>query len=187
MGYCGAKVAVAITVSISDRKNAGNRASAVSLAAMTPTVIIDTREPWPHPWAGYFPADVRLVRGTLETGDVALAALPEGAVVERKTVPDFLAAIGRERERFERELARSRYCGSFCIIVEGDLRDVIMQARGVNHNALMSTIATWTRRYGPILFAGGQHAAADLAFRFLAGQVREIERAAKALSKAVTP
>ena len=63
------------------------------------TITIDTREPWPHPWALYFPADVRLIRGTLETGDLALAALPDGAVIERKTVADFLAAIGRERKR----------------------------------------------------------------------------------------
>ena len=147
-------------------------------------ILIDTREPWPHPWVTFLPADVHLVRGTLETGDVALAALPDGAVVERKTVPDFLAAMGRERERFGRELRRSRHCGAFCIIVEGDLRDVIVQARGINHNAIMATVATWARRYGPILFAGGTHAAADLAYRFLAGQVREIERAAKAIAKA---
>ncbi|MBE7158091.1 MAG: hypothetical protein INR62_06590 [Rhodospirillales bacterium] len=46
--------------------------------------------------------------------------------VERKTVPDFLAAMGQERERFERELRCSRHCGAFGIIVEGDLRDVIV-------------------------------------------------------------
>ena len=116
---------------------------------MSPVLLNDSREPWPHPWTSCFPADVRVVRGTLETGD----------------------------------MARSRYCGAFCIIVEGDLREVILQVRGVHYNASMSTIATWSRRYGPILFAGGQHAAADLAYRFLAGQVREINRAAKALSK----
>ena len=143
-------------------------------------ILVDTREPHgegdlPHPWAVHWPEGTTVERGTLETGDLAL--------VERKTVPDFLAAMGRERERFERELARSRYCGAFCIIVEGDLRDVILQARGVNHNSIMATVATWTRRYGPILFAGGQHGAADLAYRFLAGQVREIERAAKAISR----
>ena len=148
------------------------------------TFTIDTREPWPHPWASYWPADARLIRGTLETGDVALAALPEGAVVERKTVPDFLACMGRERERFERELARSRYLGAFCVIVEGTLEDVIVQARGMKQPAIMATVATWSRRYGPILFAGGQHAAADLAYRFLASQVREVERASKALVKA---
>ncbi len=148
------------------------------------TLLIDTREPWPHPWAAHWPVDVRVVRGTMETGDVALAALPEGAVVERKTVSDFLAAMGRERDRFERELARSRYLGGFCVIVEGSLEDVILQARGMKQPAIMATIATWMRRYAPILFAGGPHAAADLALRYLAGQVREVKRAARAVAKA---
>ena len=60
---------------------------------------VDTREPWPHPWAAFFSPDVRLVRGTMDTGDMALAALPEGAVVERKTVPppaQFRAALERQ-------------------------------------------------------------------------------------------
>lgn len=146
-------------------------------------LTIDTRDPWPHPWAAYFPDGTKLERGTLETGDLCLSALPDGAVVERKTVPDFLAALGRERERFERELARSRYLGAFCIIVEGDLRDVCAQARGMNIASIYGTVATWSRRFGPILFAGNTASAADLAYRFLAGQVREIERAAKALVK----
>lgn len=151
------------------------------------TFIVDTREPWPHPWATLLPVDARLVRGTLETGDLALAALPEGAICERKTVPDFLAAIGRERRRFDLELKRARYCGSFCIIVEGTFADVLTanHARGLlSEAAITGTIASWTRRGAPVLFAGSVHAAADLAYRFLAGQVREIERAAKALAKA---
>ena len=153
------------------------------------TILCDNREPLGtgtllHPWAAFWPADVQVIRGTLPTGDVALAALPDGAVVERKTVPDFLAALGRERERFERELARSRYLGAFCIIVEGDLRDVCAQARGMNIASIYGTVATWSRRFGPILFAGNTASAAELAYRFLAGQVREIERASKQLTKA---
>ena len=151
------------------------------------TFTIDTREPWPHPWAGFLPADVRLQRATLETGDVALSALPDGAVVERKTVPDFLAAVGRERKRFDLEVKRARYCGSFVIIVEGTFADVLTanHARGLlAEAAIAGTIASWTRRGAPVLFAGTVHAAADLAYRFLAGQVREIERTAKAISKA---
>ena len=63
------------------------------------TILVDTREPHGdgtllHPWAAHWPAEVRVVRGTLPTGDLSLAALPDGAVVERKTVPDFLAAVG---------------------------------------------------------------------------------------------
>lgn len=155
------------------------------------TILCDNREPHGdgtllHPWQAYWPADVRVVRGTLETGDVALAALPDGAICERKTCSDFLAAIGRERERFSRELRRARYVGSFTIIVEGTLADVLTanHARGqLSEAAIFGTVASWTRRGAPVLFAGTVHAAADLAYRLLAGQVREIERTAKAISK----
>ena len=145
---------------------------------------VDTREPWPHPWTAFWPSEVQVERGTLETGDLALAALPDAAVIERKTVPDFLAVVGRERERFERELARSRYCGRFCIIVEGTLSQVLAEARMVHESAILGTVAAWSRRFCPVLFAGRPKTAADLAHRFLAGQVREVERAVKAISKA---
>ena len=62
-------------------------------------VIIDTREPWPHPWDEYLPEGFQFERGTLETGDIALAALPDGAVVERKTPGDMVGCIGSERQR----------------------------------------------------------------------------------------
>jgi hypothetical protein len=41
-------------------------------------------------------------RGRLETGDLALSAIPEGAVIERKTPGDIVGCIGASRERFER-------------------------------------------------------------------------------------
>ena len=151
------------------------------------TFQIDTREPWPHPWTGYFSSEVRLVRDTLETGDVALAALPDGAVIESKTVPDFLIAIGRERERFDREVRRARHLGAFCIIVEGSFADVITAnhaRRQLSAAAIVGTVASWTRRGAPVLFAGSERLAAEFAERFLRGQVREIERAARSLAQA---
>ena len=154
------------------------------------TVILDTREPDPHPWAPFLPQGARLVRGTLETGDLALAALPDGAVVERKTVPDFLAAIGRERERFDREVRRARHLGAFVIVVEGSFADVLQanHARGqLSEAAILGTVAAWTRRGAPVLFAGTVRAAAELAFAFLAGQVREVQRAARAIAATEGP
>ena len=66
-------------------------------------VIFDTREPWPHPWAAYLLEGWELERGTLETGDIALAALPEGAIIERKTPagiwPAALAQAGNASRR----------------------------------------------------------------------------------------
>ena len=155
------------------------------------TVITDTREPWPHPWAPYLPEGTRLVRATLETGDVCLAALPDGAVCERKTISDFLAAVGRERLRFDKELRRARHLGAFVIIVEGSFGDVLAAAHarggGLSSASILGSVAAWTRRGAPVLFAGTVRTAAELAFAFLAGQVREIERDAKALARAERP
>lgn len=145
------------------------------------TVTIDTREPWPHPWAPYLPAGWKLDRGTLETGDIALAALPESAVIERKTPADLAGCIGRGRERFERELRRGRYCGRFLLICEGNLTDLLLESRGIAPAAVIGTVAAWNLRYCPVIFAGSTKTAADMAFRALAAQIRDIERAGKAL------
>ena len=145
------------------------------------TVLIDTREPNPHPWLSYLPDDWSVEIATLETGDVALACLPDGVVIERKTPSDLAGCIGASRERFERELKRSRYCGRFIIVCEGNLSDVCRASRELTEQSIAGTIAAWTTRYCPIVFAGTVASAADFAFRALRAQVRDIERAAKSL------
>ena len=149
---------------------------------MTPdpiTLIVDTREPAPHPWRRWLPAHVTLDRATLDTGDFAVAGLPDAAVVERKTVSDFLGCLTANRERFERELARSRHVGRFVVIVEGTLLDCILNRGGLSEASLLGTVAAWSRRFCPILFAGTERHAAELAFRFLAGQITEGQRIVK--------
>jgi ERCC4-type nuclease len=148
------------------------------------TAIFDTREPDPHPWSPHLPDGWRKISGTLETGDIALAALPEGVVIERKTPSDLAGCIGKGRERFERELRRGRYVGRLIVVVEGDLRDVIEAAPGIKSAAVVGSLAAWTARYAPFVFAGGVKAAAEFSFRALAAQVRTIEREAKALREA---
>jgi ERCC4-type nuclease len=148
------------------------------------TAIFDTREPDPHPWSPHLPDGWRIISGTLETGDIALAALPEATVIERKTPSDLAGCIGQGRERFERELKRGRYVGRMVIVVEGDLDDVLRAARGISPAAVIGSLAAWTARYCPIVFAGSVKAAAEFSFRALASQVRDIERQAKALQRA---
>jgi len=145
------------------------------------TVLFDTREPNPHPWEPFLPKGWAAKSGALETGDIALACLPEGVVIERKTASDLAGCIGASRERFERELKRSRYCGRFIVVCEGTLSDVGLASRGLTENAIAGTLAAWTTRFCPFVFAGSVAAAADFAFRALRAQVRDIERAANAI------
>jgi ERCC4-type nuclease len=156
------------------------------LTAAPITLLCDTREPEPHPWQRWMPAHVTLERATLDTGDLALAGLPDAAVVERKTVADFLGCMTSNRDRFERELARSRYVGRFAVVVEGTLLDCLRNRGGLSEPSLIGTVAAWSRRYCPILFAGTERHAAELAFRFLAGQITEAHRIIRATASDTT-
>lgn len=145
---------------------------------MTPlqiTLILDTREPHPHPWLKFWPADLQIERGTLETGDVALAGNP-AVCIERKTAPDFLACIGGQRERFERELKRARYCDAFAVIVESDFAALLSSPGGLHPASIIGTVAAWNRRYCPVIFASSPRFAADLALRFLSGPIKDARR-----------
>jgi ERCC4-type nuclease len=138
-------------------------------------VLCDTREPWPHPWSAMLPLGWAFERTSLETGDLVLASHPHGAVIERKTPGDLASCIGAGRERFERELRRSRYAGRFVVVVEGSLSDVAVAAGGIHHNAVIGTLAAWTERYCPFTFAGSERLAADFALRLLASQLPSTE------------
>jgi hypothetical protein len=68
------------------------------------------------------------------------------------------------------------------VVIEGTMADVCAASRGISHNAITGTIAAWTLRYCPFVFCGSQQEAANFAFRFLAAQMRDAERMAKAIS-----
>jgi DNA excision repair protein ERCC-4 len=150
-------------------------------------LTIDTREPSPHPWERFLPPGWSLIREGLETGDLCVARLPDGVCVERKTAADLAACLGRERERFERELRRGRHCGRLLVIVEGSFDDVARAAQGMHRNAVVGTVAAWSVRYCPFIFAGSVETAAAIAFRALASQVRDAERTVTRANKVRVP
>ena len=143
-------------------------------------LFIDTREPWPHPWASHLP-DVEFIREGLETGDIALAGNPMMAV-ERKTVSDFMGSITAGRERFENELRRAKHLDFFAIIVEGDLNDCIHG--GMSVDSVMGTVAAFFRRRTPIIFAGSEANAARIAFRIFDQPTREANKLVGAVKRA---
>ncbi len=150
-------------------------------------VSIDTREPWPHPWATHFSPDVILERATLDVGDLVASALVDGVCVERKATGDLLACIGRERERFDREIRRGRYVGQLLIVCEGSMADLFCEARrrggGVSDNAIVGSLAAWQRRGTPVFMAGSIALAAQFCERVLRGQITEAQRTAKSIAR----
>ncbi|MEI8122116.1 MAG: ERCC4 domain-containing protein [bacterium] len=129
-------------------------------------IILDTREPSPHPWSRFWEG-VEIETGTLETGDMTVNGFNDLVAVERKTTTDFLGCIGGERERFERELKRSRQIGHFIVIVDGTLANVMVHSRGIPSASIIGTVAAWTRRYCPIVFCDTECLAAHLALRWM--------------------
>jgi DNA excision repair protein ERCC-4 len=139
-------------------------------------VLIDTREPWPHPWTQCWEAGVQVTRATLETGDVCLSGNGD-VVIERKTASDFIACLGMGRERFENELRRATHLAAFAVVVEGTLEDCLLQRRGLHVNGVIGTLAAWQRRYRhTFLFAGTVDMAASFALRFLTQPLREARK-----------
>jgi len=65
------------------------------------TAIIDTREQTPLDLA-----PLRVEVGTLATGDYSVKGLEAFIAVERKSPEDLLCCVGRERQRFDREVQR---------------------------------------------------------------------------------
>jgi hypothetical protein len=49
--------------------------------------------------------------------------------------------------------------------------------------SVLGTLAAWQRRYAGFFFAGSVKAAAEFSFRFLAGQVAEVEKAYRNIGK----
>lgn len=145
-------------------------------------VVIDTREQCPFPFEGY---DVQVVQGALQAGDYSLAGLESLVAVERKSLPDLVACLGRERDRFERELDRLRGFESAAVVVESPMETL---ARGeyrsaLNPKAAYESVVAFMCRYRlTFYFAQDRRGAEHFTYSFLRHYWRTIERRYKAVA-----
>jgi ERCC4-type nuclease len=65
-------------------------------------LIFDTREQ--RPFFFRLPKDLPVIRTTLKAGDYSIKGFEKNIAIERKSLNDFLISIGKERERFKKEL-----------------------------------------------------------------------------------
>lgn len=149
-------------------------------------IIIDTREQEPFTFR-HEKMNATTELGTLAVGDYSLAGLEDKVAVERKSLSDLVMCLGRERERFERELARGAALDAFAVVCEGSWLEL---ARGeyrsrLNPHAACQSVLAFAGRYRvPFLFAGSRSAAEYMAWGFLRQYLEGARKRWKAIAEA---
>jgi DNA excision repair protein ERCC-4 len=120
-------------------------------------IIEDTRQQAEMPW----PAGVTVERRTMPEADFSTERLWGVGAIELKR-EDFAAAIGSDRERFDREIARLEPYRFRCIVVADEITNIYRKT-AVHPHAILGSIASWYARHDvPVLFAGNDAGAARL-------------------------
>jgi len=149
-------------------------------------IIVDSREQAPFTFA-HQRYEAQVEGGTLSVGDYSLAGLIDRVAVERKSLPDLVACLGRERERFERELQRAAALDAFMVAVEaswGELAQGNYRSQLNPHAACQSVLAFQARYRIPFLFAGSRAAAEYAAWGFLRQYLEGARKRLQAVVKA---
>ena len=117
------------------------------------TAIVDAKEqlPWDL-------SPLKMERGTLYTGDYSLRGMESIVSIERKSLMDFVACCGRERDRFQRELDRLRGFPISAVIIEstwseieaGDWKTPQMK---MTPNHLLGSLTSWIAQGHTIIVA----------------------------------
>lgn len=128
------------------------------------TAIIDTREQNPLTLD-----PLKTVRKTLTTGDYSVVGLENVIAVERKSLQDLIMCVGRERERFDREVQRLMAYPVRALFVEGNWMQIEMkQYRGtVNPNAVLGSLIGWVAAGLPVFMVDNHMQAGVFVSRFL--------------------
>lgn len=160
------------------------------------TVLIDTREQTPFTFRAMSvgtgsharPLLVPTERAGLPTGDYTVRGLEHVVAIERKSVPDFYACCGRERDRFERELQRLNLFEIAGVVIEADLADLAIRPppeTQVRAKSVLRSIAAWSVRYPRVHWwpMPGRAIAERWTFRLLQRVHSEQERRAKDAGK----
>ena len=133
-------------------------------------IVQDSREQTPYAFNAPRYAGVTVEVSTLNVGDYSLAGLGDKVAVERKSLPDLVQCLGRERERFARELQRAAALDAFCVVVEASWQDLASgqyRSQLSPRAACQSVLASMARLGVTFLFAGNRSAAEYVTAYFL--------------------
>lgn len=111
-----------------------------SLQPENVTAIVASREQQPLDLS-----PLRTVAGTLCTGDYSIQGLEHVCRIERKSLPDLIGCVGRERERFDREVQRLLAYPVRVLVVEASWPEIELgQWRGnVRPEQVIGSLLGW--------------------------------------------
>jgi ERCC4-type nuclease len=122
-------------------------------------IICDSREQ--DGFENEFKAPTRVAG--LKTCDYTIDGFQDDIGIERKSMDDLIACLGKQRDRFERELVRARDFQYSAVIVEGTFADLCQgnYISKFNPKSAVESISAFEIRYRiPFLFCGTQALAA---------------------------
>jgi DNA excision repair protein ERCC-4 len=126
--------------------------------------LIDTREQTPLDLS-----PLSSVTATLATGDYSIRGLEHIVAVERKSLPDLLACVGRERERFDREVHRLLSYPVRALVVESTWQEIETGEwrSDVRPQAVLGSLLGWIAAGLPVLMAANHEQAGRYVARLL--------------------
>jgi ERCC4-type nuclease len=143
------------------------------------TAVVDTREQTPLDLA-----PLATVTGTLATGDYSIRGLEHVVAIERKSLPDLLACVGRERERFDREVQRLLAYPVRVLLVESTWQEIEAGdwRSEVTPQAALGSLLGWIAAGLPVVMCGDHERAGRYAARLMFTAARRRWRENHALS-----
>ena len=141
-------------------------------------IICDTREQIPFQFTKW--PEIQVRQAALPTGDYSLPGFEDHVAVERKALDDLISCfMGKNRERFERELARARRFEFFTVVVESSFQDMAEgnYKSNMRSHAALQTVTSFFIRYSvPFMFCGSREGAEYMTYSLLSKYLYEIEK-----------
>ncbi|MBW1710605.1 MAG: ERCC4 domain-containing protein [Deltaproteobacteria bacterium] len=142
-------------------------------------IVIDTREQLPYEFK------TENESGTLQTGDYSIKGAEDLVAIERKTIDDLIGCLTGGRERFEKELRRSRALEYFALVIECSLLDLTngRYTSKMNPKSAVQSVLAFSVRYGmPVFFAENRVYGGRLTESLLLKFAREMENRVKVMT-----
>ena len=149
-------------------------------------IIRDTREQDGFTFKDGFDHAPVVRTATLDHGDYSIAGFEHRIAIERKSLQDLVGCLGRERERFIRELVRLRGYDFAAVVVEEPMASLRAgHFRGaLDPKAGEQSVWAWAQRFGiAFYFCAGKADAERVTFDLLRHYANDRAKEAVALEK----